>query len=178
MSRQIAKRLEAVARAVRCADHNYNVNVDEAVATHLADVFESKHRHEVHESQAPDRPGVYAIYRKGNRAPVYVGKASVSLRRRLREHSKKIGETKQLAGMKFECAYLAIPEAWWVVLAESFLINEYKPPWNGAGFAGHVPGSGRPGKAGQKSLWQQYLDGDLTDEEARERALPQTDEEA
>ncbi|HET8570057.1 MAG TPA: Eco29kI family restriction endonuclease [Candidatus Limnocylindria bacterium] len=136
----------------------------------LANAFESSHRHELADSQAPRKPGVYALYERGRRSPVYVGKAAGSLRTRLAEHARKVAATPQLAGRTYECRYLAVAQAWWVVLAETWLIRRYRPPWNGAGFAGHVPGSGRPGI--EKSLWQQYLDGELSEAEARRRALP------
>ena len=52
------------------------------------------------------------------------------------------------------CRFLVIERMWEVARAEDVLIKHYDPEWNGIpGFSMHVPGSGRPGKAGYVNEW-------------------------
>lgn len=174
LSKESVKRTTALPFGGPCGEHDFQVNVHEAVAEQLVRVLESSHAHPLSSSDAPERPGVYALYERKRREPIYVGKAATSLRHRLGEHSRKVGAS----GLKvdqYECRYLAVAEEWWVVLAETYLIRKYRPPWNGAGFAAHVPGRGRPGL--RKSRWQRFLDGEISLEEAARQSLKEPVEE-
>ena len=121
-------------------------------------------------------PGIYSlfysgsmhIYRpiSGSGRPIYVGKAvppgsrkggrvdeSIpALQRRIREHSKSIGDVEDLEVSDFSCRYLSVVPVW-ITLAERFLIDYYKPVWNLCldGFGDHDPGGGR--RNSQRSWW-------------------------
>lgn len=127
--------------------------------------------------------GVYAIYYRGTFAPyqrlsalnenaynvpIYVGKAvpagarkgglgtnvdhGTALYSRLSEHFISISKAKNLNESDFVCRYLVVDDIW-IPLAESMLIEEYKPLWNRCidGFGNHDPGRGRYQQ--QKSPW-------------------------
>ena len=121
-------------------------------------------------------PGIYSLFYSGpmvsyqpisgSEKPIYVGKAvppgsrrgeSVDeskpvLRGRIREHSRSIGEVRNLEVSDFSCRYLAVVSVW-ITLAERFLIDYYRPVWNLRldGFGDHDPGSGR--RNSQRSWW-------------------------
>ncbi len=121
-------------------------------------------------------PGIYSLYYSGGfpaygpisgkNTPIYVGKAvppgsrkggrvdetSPALQRRIREHSKSIGQATNLAVADFSCRHLSVVSVW-ITLAERFLIDYYKPVWNLCldGFGDHDPGRGR--RNSQKSWW-------------------------
>lgn len=118
--------------------------------------------------------GVYAIYYDGpleyaesgslDDVPIYVGKAvpagarigdsqtdrpnSRTLQRRLREHATSIEQAENLNLENARCRYLVVVPVW-ITLAESFLINHFRPLWNTAldGFGNHNPGRGRAASA-------------------------------
>lgn len=121
--------------------------------------------------------GVYAIYYTGHvplypqvnlsETPIYVGKAipkggrkgglsdgrqETSLFDRLREHANSISQAQNLALPDFSCRFLAVDDAW-IPLAESLLIEEFRPLWNVLieGFGIHNPGGGRSGQ--KRSIW-------------------------
>ena len=121
--------------------------------------------------------GVYAIYYHGNHRlyrdlgaeiPVYVGKAvpagarkgnvgaasnqGKALYNRLAEHAETIAAVKDLGLHDFDCRYMAIDDIW-IPLAETLLIERFKPVWNVAigGFGNHDPGKGRYNQ--QRSAW-------------------------
>lgn len=99
--------------------------------------------------------------------PIYVGKAvppgarkggfalgaapGSALFRRLREHARSIGETKNLKVEHFSCRFLVSDDIW-IPLGESLLIEQLKPLWNVLieGFGIHTPGKNRPQ---QTSKW-------------------------
>ena len=120
--------------------------------------------------------GVYALYYAGsgepytklgsmNRVnlvcPIYVGKAvppgwrtarstreeTGSVFLRLKEHSRSIAQTQNLAIEDFHCRFIIMTgvETDLVVPVEAELIRQYKPLWNSVvdGFGNHDPGSGR-----------------------------------
>ena len=142
-------------------------------------------------------PGVYALYYTGNmtcyssigaNVPIYVGKAvprgartggklnsdGPALRRRIVEHSKSIDQALNLHIFDFSFRYLPVVPVW-IILAERFLIEHYKPVWNMCleGFGDHDPGSGRSGS--KRSWWDTLHPGrPWTDRLANAR----TDEEA
>ena len=127
--------------------------------------------------------GVYARYYRGDfapyrrlaelnrdsyKVPIYVGKAvpagarkgglgmnvdhGLALYNRLSEHFTSISKATNLKEGDFVCRYLVVDDIW-IPLAESMLIEEYKPLWNRCidGFGNHDPGKGRYQQ--QKSPW-------------------------
>lgn len=127
--------------------------------------------------------GVYAIYYRGNfepyqkiaemnkdsfEIPIYVGKAvpagarkgglgmdvdhGLALYNRLSEHFSSIDAAENLDVADFYCRFLVVDDIW-IPLAESLLIERFKPLWNRCidGFGNHDPGSGRYNQ--QKSPW-------------------------
>lgn len=127
--------------------------------------------------------GVYAIYYRGDFAPykrlvdlnkegynipIYVGKAvpagarkgglgmnvdhGLALFNRLSEHFGSVSKANNLNEKDFMCRYLVVDDIW-IPLAESMLIERFKPLWNRCidGFGNHDPGKGRYQQ--QKSPW-------------------------
>lgn len=121
--------------------------------------------------------GVYAIYYKGGNklyggladdTPIYVGKAvpagarkgnigfsenqGKALFNRLSEHAESIIAAQNLAIGDFTCRYIAVDDIW-IPLAETILIDLFKPVWNVVvdGFGNHDPGKGRHRQ--QRSAW-------------------------
>lgn len=127
--------------------------------------------------------GVYAIYYRGDFAPykrlvdlnkegynvpIYVGKAvpagarkgglgmnvdhGLTLFNRLSEHFGSVSKANNLNEKDFMCRYLVVDDIW-IPLAESMLIERFKPLWNRCidGFGNHDPGKGRYQQ--QKSPW-------------------------
>jgi hypothetical protein len=94
------------------------------------------------------------------RCPIYVGKAVPAgarkgglgldvahgqvLYRRLAEHAESIKATRNLEITDFYCRFLVVDDIW-IPLAESMLIERFKPVWNRVldGFGNHDPGKGR-----------------------------------
>ncbi|MDR2267547.1 MAG: Eco29kI family restriction endonuclease [Christensenellaceae bacterium] len=102
------------------------------------------------------------------RCPIYVGKAvpngarkggiclsigpSKTLYQRLVDHSKSIISANNLDINDFYCRFLVLDDIW-ISLAESILLERFKPIWNVIldGFGNHNPGSGR--WSGKMSPW-------------------------
>lgn len=100
--------------------------------------------------------------------PIYVGKAAppgarkgglgldvdpgAALQKRLTEHSESINAVENLEINDFRCRFLVVDDIW-IPLAESLLIEKFRPVWNRVldGFGNHDPGSGR--LDGKKPLW-------------------------
>lgn len=100
--------------------------------------------------------------------PIYVGKAvpngarkggqgdiedpGTVLHKRLSDHAKSINAAVNLNLSDFCCRYLSVDDIW-IPLAESILIERFKPVWNRVldGFGNHDPGKGR--HAGKISDW-------------------------
>jgi len=99
--------------------------------------------------------------RKGQLSyPIYVGKAVPAgvrkgglgsetvhgqvLYRRLAEHAESIKAAQNLDVEDFYCRFLVVDDIW-IPLAESILIERFKPVWNRVldGFGNHNPGKGR-----------------------------------
>ena len=96
--------------------------------------------------------------------PIYVGKAVPAgsrkgglglgashgqvLYRRLAEHAVSIRAASNLQIDDFYCRFLVVDDIW-IPLAESMLIERFKPAWNQVlmGFGNHDPGKGRHGGA-------------------------------
>jgi hypothetical protein len=112
--------------------------------------------------------GSFAAYRRlaeVNRAgqlrcPIYIGKAvppgarkgglgleaayGQAMYKRLSEHAESIKAAQNLDIADFCCRFLAVDDIW-IPLAESMLIERFKPVWNRVldGFGNHDPGKGR-----------------------------------
>jgi len=102
------------------------------------------------------------------RCPIYVGKAvpagarkgglglevehGYALYRRLAEHADSIKSAQNLDIADFCCRFLVVDDIW-IPLAESMLIERFKPVWNRVldGFGNHDPGKGR--HAGMAPQW-------------------------
>lgn len=122
--------------------------------------------------------------------PIYVGKAipagarkgglgldcdpGTVLYKRLSEHAESIKMVNNLRIEDFACRYLAVDDIW-IPLAESTLIEMYKPIWNIRieGFGNHDPGKGRYNQ--KKSTWDVIHPGRPWAE--RLQAAAQTNEE-
>jgi hypothetical protein len=92
--------------------------------------------------------------------PIYIGKAVPSgarkgglgldadpgqaLYKRLAEHAESINAAQNLDISDFHCRFLVVDDIW-IPLAESMLIERFKPVWNCAldGFGNHDSGKGR-----------------------------------
>ena len=102
------------------------------------------------------------------RCPIYVGKAvppgarkgglglgvehGQALFKRLVEHAESIKAAQNLEITDFHCRFLSVDDIW-IPLAESMLIERFKPVWNRLldGFGNHDPGKGR--YQGMMPLW-------------------------
>jgi len=100
--------------------------------------------------------------------PIYVGKAvpagarkgglglevdhGQALFKRLCEHAESINVTQNLDLADFYCRFLVVDDIW-IALAESMMIERFKPVWNHVldGFGNHDPGKGRYN--GKMSKW-------------------------
>jgi len=94
------------------------------------------------------------------RCPIYVGKAipagarkgglglevdhGQALYKRLSEHAESISAAQNLDISDFHCRFLVVDDIW-IPLAESMMIERFKPLWNLVldGFGNHDPGKGR-----------------------------------
>ena len=127
--------------------------------------------------------GVYALYYRGDfepykriaelnqdswKYPIYVGKAvpagarkgglgmnvdhGLALHNRLSEHFESINSAENLSTDDFACRFLVVDDIW-IPLAESLLIQKFRPLWNRCldGFGNHDPGKGRYQQ--QRSPW-------------------------
>lgn len=106
--------------------------------------------------------------------PIYVGKAvpggarkggqgtdvtpGAALYNRLNDHTKSIEAAENIQLEDFRCRFLAVDDIW-IPLAESMLIERFKPVWNCLleGFGNHAPGSGR--KDMKTPSWDWYHPG-------------------
>ena len=106
----------------------------------------------------PDGKGIYALYLKGKAIPVYVGKTDKAgkVRKRLTAHAMKIGGRENISLDDIGFRYLVMEDNWLARACEEYLIEHYKPEWQGSGFGSHVPGAGRPGKRGPDKFTQWY----------------------
>lgn len=126
--------------------------------------------------------GIYLIYYTGEHLlykplaalnkieptyPIYVGQAAApgarkggftegtkqpALFNRLSQHSGSLRQATNLNIEDFRCRYLVVDDIW-IGLAESLLIERYRPLWNVVvdGFGNHDPGSGR--HQGRRPNW-------------------------
>jgi len=143
-------------RYTMCDQHDFQFDVDQAYEQQLLSVLESSPMHPLQDPDASPLPGVYALYRGAQEAPVYIGEAlsASGIRGRLREHRRKIEGRQGISIGEMKCRYLTIERSWEVARAESVLIENYRPEWNGIpGFSMHVAGRGRPGMPGYVNEW-------------------------
>jgi hypothetical protein len=102
------------------------------------------------------------------RCPIYIGKAvpagarkgglgldvkhGQALYKRLAEHAESVNAVVNLDIEDFFCRFLVVDDIW-IPLAESILIERFKPVWNRVldGFGNHDPGKGRYN--GMMPLW-------------------------
>ena len=98
-----------------------------------------------------------------------------ALCKRLKEHTDSLKAARNLELAHFYCRWLVVDEVF-IPLAETLLINHYRPVWNAVvdGFGNHPPGSGRA--QGKKPMWDilhpgrawaEKLKGGKTQEEVR-----------
>jgi hypothetical protein len=106
--------------------------------------------------------------------PIYVGKAvpkgarkggyglgvdpGTVLYQRLAEHANSIDATDDLSLGDFCCRFLVVEDIW-IPLAESLLVEMYRPAWNSFldGFGNHDPGKGRYNQ--RRSKWDELHPG-------------------
>jgi len=124
--------------------------------------------------------GAFPAYQKLAKAsgpkahPIYVGKAVPSgarkgglvgknfktnaLYARIRQHQETIQSVDSLEIEEFRYRCLTVDDIW-IPLAETLLIQRYRPVWNLVveGFGNHDPGAGRYG--GQRPLWDELHPG-------------------
>ncbi len=128
--------------------------------------------------------------------PIYVGKAvpdgarkggqgedveaGPALYKRLNDHANSINAAENIRLSDFRCRFLAVDDIW-IPLAESMVIERFKPVWNCLleGFGNHAPGKGRkdmmtpswdwfhPGRNWANSLLPNPKDRELIDTEIR-----------
>ena len=111
--------------------------------------------HPLYASYGNDRP-IYVVKavpegaRKGDR--ISTGKQTAALYKRLREHYDSVLASQDLDERDFKFRCLAVDDIW-IPLAESLLIQRFRPVWNVAldGFGIHNPGSGRSNQ--KRSQW-------------------------
>ncbi len=120
----------------------FRFNFTKAVQDQFRDQLESQPQRPLADAHAPEEPGVYVLYRDGH--VVYVGKTP-NLSKRLREHANRIMNALGISIEEMSCRHLAVDEEWMAEAAEKLMIQAYEPDWQGSGFGGHTPGSGRPG---------------------------------
>ncbi len=134
-----------------CDRHAFHFDVDKAYEDQLVSALEASPEHPLSAPEASRQAGVYVLFRRG--AGVYVGQAK-DLRKRLREHLKKVENRKGITVDELTCRFLTIERMWEVARAEDALIRHYNPEWNGIpGFSMHVPGRGRPALPGYVNEW-------------------------
>ncbi len=124
--------------------HLFLFDIERAYVDQVTERLEKSPLLALTEEVAPPRKGIYALYR--NRKLVYAGKAlQTTLKRRLAEHARKIGQRRNIHLREMSCRFLIVDSDWVVRAGEHALITSYKPAWNLSGFGSHVPGRGRPG---------------------------------
>jgi hypothetical protein len=93
-----------------------------------------------------------AIPAGGRKGAAGAGRQAPALWRRLQEHAETIREAANLEIEHFQARYLTVDDVW-IPLAESLLIDRFRPVWNLEldGFGNHDPGAGR--YKGLRPLW-------------------------
>lgn len=135
-----------------CGPHHFEFDLDRGIREQVVEKLEGSPLLPLTKGIGPPESGIYALYLKGGREPVYIGKASKgttkskrTLRARLSEHIGKISGRQNISLDDMQCRYLTLASEWWVFAAEFALITHYQPEWNASGFGSKMPGKGRPG---------------------------------
>jgi hypothetical protein len=162
-------------------DETYNPLDKSRLAESVAQALLARPAIRLSEVGTFDGAGIYAIYYVGalpqyeslalqgaNGSPIYVGQAIPKggrkggwglginpgkvLSARLRQHKRSIDDAEDLDSADFLARYLVVDDVW-IPLAESLLIERFRPIWNTVleGFGNHDPGAGR--RSGQRPAW-------------------------
>lgn len=141
--------------------HHFDFDLDRGIRGQVVEKLESTPLLALTRGAGPPVSGIYVLYHK--RKLVYVGKASSgttkskrTLRARLSEHARKIGQRQNISLSEMRCRYLTFASEWWVFAAEFALITHYRPEWNASGFGSKTPGRGRPGTE-RVSRWNEQF---------------------
>ena len=124
--RKVGYRLGQVCGESMKDPHEFSFEIDRAIRTQVREKLEASPELPLSEDVAPPKKGVYVLYWK--RKLVYAGKAlHTTLKRRLGEHTRKIGGRKNTPVSQMSCRFLTIESDWLVRAAEDALITSYKP---------------------------------------------------
>ena len=137
-------------RSVTVHSAEFKLSITRALADQLAEALLGLHPESLTETRLgalQERPGVYELFLQDER--VYVGKASVSLPSRLRNHFRKLSGRAgiTLSDVRFQCLY--VDEDLEAAAPEKMLIKKYKTAdldgtlWNANGFGNKDPGRRR-----------------------------------
>ena len=110
----------------------------------LAALNNTEPTHPIYVGQAAGPGARKGGFAEGTKQPV--------LFNRLSQHAGSLRQTTNLDIEDFRCRYLVVDDIW-IGLAESLLIERYRPLWNVVvdGFGNHDPGSGR--HQGKRPNW-------------------------
>lgn len=132
--------------------HYFEFDLDRGIREQVVEKLELSPLLPLSKDIGPQASGIYALYFRGGREPVYVGKASKeytkskrTLRSRLNEHTSKISGRRNITLQDMKCRYLTFASEWWVFAAEFALNSHYRPAWTGSGLGSKIEGVGRPG---------------------------------
>ncbi len=146
-----AKLLAVATNPPAQASAEFKLSITRALADQLADALSRLHPAPLTSerlSVLQQRPGVYELFWRGERA--YVGKASASVPARLGNHLRKLSGRMDivLSDMTFQCLY--VDEDLDAAAPEKMLIKKYRDqrdhdgaPWNTNGFGNKDPGRNR-----------------------------------
>lgn len=143
-----------------CDAHEFVFDVDRAFADQLVASLQASPEHPLSASEAPSEFGVYALYRAPDKKPIYIGQAvgAGGVAGRLHDHLRKIEHRSGISVRNMTCRYLLMEKKWEISRAETALIAQYSPKWQGIrGFSMHVAGAGRPGLPGYASQWDKLF---------------------
>ena len=91
--------------------HEFVFEIDLAIRTQVVQKLEASLELPLREDVAPELKGVYVLYRQG--ALVYAGKAlHTTLKRRLKEHARKIAGRHNVTLDQMTCRFLTIESDW------------------------------------------------------------------
>jgi hypothetical protein len=143
--------------------HHFDFNLDRGIREQVVEKLEGSPVLPLQKNIGPTESGIYALYYKNGKKPVYIGKASKettksgrTLRARLNEHVAKICTRDRITCEDVSCRYLTFASEWWVYASEYALMVHYEPAWNNSGFGSKVEGRGRPG-TDRVSRWNEMF---------------------
>ena len=112
--------------------HHFDFDLDKGIRDQAVKKLETSPLLRLVKNVGPASSGIYALYYKRKRQPVYIGKASRgttkskrTLRGRLNEHVNKISERRNITLADMKCRYLTFNSEWWVFAAEFALMTHY-----------------------------------------------------